>query len=823
MILALLCVVLADDAFRGARDGHKTVRASARTVDELKFSIIRLQAITSGRDLLRPWMHGMGLGGLGGLLGHMHHGAGKTSAAGQPGGMPGGMEQSVGSGFVVRDDEDGPLIVTNAHVVSDAPALAIQIPAGGQQQYEARVVLVNHDMDIALVKVVSKEEVSKMREDLGEHKLVPVDLYDGRAKVGMTAVAMGFPLGMTSVKVSTGVLSGHETVGDFIVYQHTSPISPGNSGGPLFVEGTDKVLGINFATASGASSQQNNFAIPSWRVQQMLTQYEKQEDEAVAEEPPAESEEVEKESYRSEDQEAHERERKTSTSAKSSKSPKKAEEPVADDLLAGLFQGMGMSLAQKKIDPESEEKQLEMPDQDFSSYGVFSRSKCMKDRGACEFKVPRLNAEMTTGTENLYKLYGCESGILVSRVSNNSYLARADPPIQGKAFITKINGVQLDRFGMGHAPTFFDDPVGFADLLFSRKDLSEAAEIETCSCGKLHTHTVSLQWSADMAAPVPMIDEPAFAHLDYEQFGEVTITPLTMNVASQLMQMGRVDLLAYLVDPNPEAALVITDVDQGDSSGVGPGAVVAKMNGHQVKTLSELRANFMNVHPVNVSCGMEAAHAEGGTDPMAALFGGQSHKQHKNMAAHKMGKKTVTAWVIETSDGENLVQPYETTLEEQRTMVSEGVRPLTPAVRAAIKQHLGAKEESGEESEESGGGGILDLLGLFNILGGSSSNETGTAEAGAAAEPAEEPAEGEEEVDAVPKHHKKKPETEDEKGEEAVNGAEEGEETVDEAAALTEAARLVARRLALTELLAKVPAMPVEQRKTVRRGGASSF
>ena len=52
------------------------------------------------------------------------------------------------------------------------------------------------------------------------------------------------------------------------VYQHTSPISPGNSGGPLFVEGTKQVLGINFATAAGAVSQQNNFAIPSWRVQQ---------------------------------------------------------------------------------------------------------------------------------------------------------------------------------------------------------------------------------------------------------------------------------------------------------------------------------------------------------------------------------------------------------------------------------------------------------------------------------------------------------------------------------------------------------------------------
>merc|ERR1719482_2403946 len=213
---------------------------------------------------------------LGGMMGGMMHKYMPHSKSesfmeqpGMGGGM--GMEQSVGSGFVVRDDEtDGPLIVTNAHVVSDAPALAIQVPAAGQETYEARVVLVNHDMDIALVKIVAEEEVSK---------------------VGMPAVAMGFPLGMTSVKMSTGVLSGHETVGDFIVYQHTSPISPGNSGGPLFVEGTKKVLGINFATAAAANSQQNNFAIPSWRVQQMLTAYDK--DEGEVEETEAESPEGE--------------------------------------------------------------------------------------------------------------------------------------------------------------------------------------------------------------------------------------------------------------------------------------------------------------------------------------------------------------------------------------------------------------------------------------------------------------------------------------------------------------------------------------------------
>merc|ERR1719409_1139116 len=238
-----------------------------------------------------------------------------------------GMEQSVGSGFVVRDDDDGPLIVTNAHVVSDAPALAIQVPAAGQETYEARVVLVNHDMDIALVKMVQSEEITKLRENLGEHKLVPVDLFTGSTKVGMPAVAMGFPLGMTSVKMSTGVLSGHETVGDFIVYQHTSPISPGNSGGPLFVEGTKKVLGINFATAVAANSQQNNFAIPSWRVQQMLTEDDKEEaaaTESELDEEPTEAPEEDTEDEGETESETEDEGEGTSLHQKHAKVQKKA-------------------------------------------------------------------------------------------------------------------------------------------------------------------------------------------------------------------------------------------------------------------------------------------------------------------------------------------------------------------------------------------------------------------------------------------------------------------------------------------------------------------
>ena len=57
------------------------------------------------------------------------------------------------------------------------------------------------------------------------------------------------------VKLTTGVVSGHEKVGDYMSFQQTASISPGNSGGPLFVAGTQKVMGINFAAAVGNASR----------------------------------------------------------------------------------------------------------------------------------------------------------------------------------------------------------------------------------------------------------------------------------------------------------------------------------------------------------------------------------------------------------------------------------------------------------------------------------------------------------------------------------------------------------------------------------------
>ena len=89
---------------------------------------------------------------------------------------------------------------------------------------------------------------------------------------------MGNPLGFQST-VSTGVVSAlgrslraqnGRLIADII--QHTAPLNPGNSGGPL-LNSRGKVIGVN--TAIIAAAQGIGFSVPAttarWVVPQLLT------------------------------------------------------------------------------------------------------------------------------------------------------------------------------------------------------------------------------------------------------------------------------------------------------------------------------------------------------------------------------------------------------------------------------------------------------------------------------------------------------------------------------------------------------------------------
>src|SRR5690606_34432148 len=97
------------------------------------------------------------------------------------------------------------------------------------------------------------------------------------ARPGQLAIAIGNPLGFEST-VTTGVVSAlgrtlRARGGRLIdnVIQHTAPLNPGNSGGPL-VDSAGRVLGVN--TAMVSRTQAIGFAVPvataSWVVSELL-------------------------------------------------------------------------------------------------------------------------------------------------------------------------------------------------------------------------------------------------------------------------------------------------------------------------------------------------------------------------------------------------------------------------------------------------------------------------------------------------------------------------------------------------------------------------
>ena len=168
-----------------------------------------------------------------------------------------------GSGVVVTPDG---FVVTNHHVVDGQRELRVRGPAG--EPAPATVIGVDPATDLAVLKA-----------DIASAGITAHAHLDGRATVrpGQLVIAIGNPLGFAST-VSAGVVSAlgrslRGQAGRLIdgVIQHTAPLNPGNSGGPL-VDARGRVVGIN--TAIIARSQGIGFAVgvetAAWVLGQLL-------------------------------------------------------------------------------------------------------------------------------------------------------------------------------------------------------------------------------------------------------------------------------------------------------------------------------------------------------------------------------------------------------------------------------------------------------------------------------------------------------------------------------------------------------------------------
>jgi S1-C subfamily serine protease len=174
-----------------------------------------------------------------------------------------GVEQDgAGSGVIIAPDG---YILTNSHVVRGASRVDVALTDG--RTLEATPVGEDPQTDLAVIRV--HDSASLPHAPVGD---------SASLRVGQLVIAIGNPLGFQST-VSTGVVS---SVGRFWrtesgrlidnIIQHTAPLNPGNSGGPL-VDSRARVVGINTAMIWGA--QGISFAIPAdtatWVVSQLLT------------------------------------------------------------------------------------------------------------------------------------------------------------------------------------------------------------------------------------------------------------------------------------------------------------------------------------------------------------------------------------------------------------------------------------------------------------------------------------------------------------------------------------------------------------------------
>ena len=170
-------------------------------------------------------------------------------------------QAGAGSGVVIAPDG---YILTNDHVVQGSKDLRVKLTDG--TDLSATRIGTDPATDLAVIRANATFLSSST---LGN---------SDQLRPGQLVIAMGNPFGFQST-VSTGVVSAlgrtlRSTKGRLIenIIQHTAPLNPGNSGGPL-LDSTGQVVGIN--TAIIAMAQGIGFAIPAqtarWVVSQLLT------------------------------------------------------------------------------------------------------------------------------------------------------------------------------------------------------------------------------------------------------------------------------------------------------------------------------------------------------------------------------------------------------------------------------------------------------------------------------------------------------------------------------------------------------------------------
>ncbi|MBI5532254.1 MAG: trypsin-like peptidase domain-containing protein [Deltaproteobacteria bacterium] len=158
-----------------------------------------------------------------------------------------------GTGFLI--DREG-VIATNHHVVDEATAIRIKFIAGAKYT-SAELLVDDASLDLALLKIDFAAADAGPAPDVK-----PLELGDSEAvQVGERVISIGNPLGLEHT-LTDGLVSARRVLEGKQWIQMSAPVSPGNSGGPLF-NMRGEVIGVTTAQLGFFARGQNlNLAIP---------------------------------------------------------------------------------------------------------------------------------------------------------------------------------------------------------------------------------------------------------------------------------------------------------------------------------------------------------------------------------------------------------------------------------------------------------------------------------------------------------------------------------------------------------------------------------
>lgn len=172
--------------------------------------------------------------------------------------------QGAGSGFIVKEDENELLIVTNNHVVQGADSITVTF--NDDTTAKATVKGTDSVADLAVISI----KISDLKDETKQHIKVASLGHSDDVKVGQMAIAIGNALGYGQ-SVTVGYISAKDReveVSDnnsssnkMVLLQTDAAINPGNSGGAL-LDINGNVIGINSVKYADTSVEGIGYAIP---------------------------------------------------------------------------------------------------------------------------------------------------------------------------------------------------------------------------------------------------------------------------------------------------------------------------------------------------------------------------------------------------------------------------------------------------------------------------------------------------------------------------------------------------------------------------------